>query len=288
MPTSYAVIHSATFMAFSHLIAIFVPSLFAEEKHPNAHLDNLIGEFIKNEIPHKYTDDKKWNKQIRQYDGIQIRREGWKLETKRKWKLVNHGTWNKYSIGLVDPDKKFAVNLLKVQRTQSGEIGFEIQIVGQIWFTARQSKWVRNVQIYSVSAEGSASVSLKIKCQMDIKADWRNLPPDLILKLRVMKTQIELEEFRINRVSKISGELAQQVTKATRSWLEERKIKEQTRLTAKLNEQISKHQDKFRLSAKTLKGDQFVDKFLPHINKPIRDSIKNLDSNTITPSKKTK
>lgn len=248
-------------------------ALFAEDTHNGIQFDRMLTDFVRSQIPSEYTDDKKWNKQVRQYDGIRFRREGWKLETKRKWKMVNHGTWQKYSIGLADPSKSFDVKLLNVKKSPRGTVEFEILFRAHVWLKARQSKWVRDIQIYSLSAEGEAKTELRVHCELALHADWKTLPPDLIFKPHVTKTQINVTDFKIHRVSKVGGEFAQQVTKATENWIAERKVKEEVKLVEKLNKQIAKKDGNLRLKIKDVTRNSFVDQFLPHIDQSIAKSI---------------
>ena len=248
-------------------------ALFAKDTHNGIQFDRILTDFVRSQIPSQYTDEKKWNKQVRQYDGIRLRREGWKLETKRKWKMVNHGTWQKFSIGLADPEKSFEVKLLNVKKSPGGKVDFEILFRAHVWLKARQSKWVRDVQIYSLSAEGEARTELKVSCELALQADWKSLPPDLIFKPRVTRTQIEVSDFKIHRVSKVGGEFAQQATKATKNWIAERKVKEEVRLVEKLNKQIAKNGSNLRINIKDLTRNSFVDQFLPHIDRSIAKSI---------------
>ena len=53
----------------------------------------LLTKLVLSNMPHQYADDKKWGHQEKRWDGVRIRREGLRVETKRRWKMVNHGTW---------------------------------------------------------------------------------------------------------------------------------------------------------------------------------------------------
>ena len=87
-------------------------------------LTNLIRE----NLPPAYEDNKKWGLQKAVWDGIDIWREGRHLETKRKKKLVNAGTWTKYRVEFVDPDKNMHIEFQQLQSLPDGRIAFSVSV----------------------------------------------------------------------------------------------------------------------------------------------------------------
>ena len=83
---------------------------------------------------------------------------------------------------------------------------------------------------------------------MMITMDFAKFPPDLIFSPTVTNANIEVDEFRIDRVSKAGGEFAQQTTKHVRNLLDEKVDEKEKKLVEKLNKQLAKKKDKLRLS----------------------------------------
>ena len=185
-------------------------------------LDQLVTHLVLENMPHSYTRNKDWGKQEQRWDGIEWRREGWKIETKRKKKLVNHGTWRKYSAELLDPANQFSVEVKNIRQTENKQLAFEIAFDSWLRLHARQSKWLKGVQLYSFSAEGKAKVRLRLSVEMDILLDPSRLPPDIVFRPAVSQANLQVDEFRIDRVSKLGGEFAQQVTRARASRIGQR------------------------------------------------------------------
>lgn len=209
----------------------------------------LTGIVLKN-IPHQYSSDKKWGNQEKRWDGISFRRDrpGSRLETKRRYKMVNHGTWRKYSAELVDPQQQFSVELSDVKRGKDGQTQFWVNIGANLDLGARQSKWVKGVQLYSFSAEGFAKVRLSVLCDLDIGLDFSKFPPDLVLQPIVHDAKIQVDEFRLSRVSKAGGEIAQQIARRARRELDEKISEKERKLVKKLNEEIEENRDDLRIS----------------------------------------
>ena len=213
-------------------------------------LNQVLTNIALSNMPHQYTSDKKWGNQEKRWDGISFRRDrpGSRLETKRRYKMVNHGTWRKYSAQLVDPKQQFSVELSDVKRGDNGQTRFWLNVGADLNLDARQSKWVKGVQLYSFSAEGFAKVRLRVQCDLDIGIDFAKFPPDLILQPVVHDAKIEVEEFRLNRVSKAGGEIAQQIARRARRELDEKIAEKERKLVKKLNEEIDENRDELRIS----------------------------------------
>ncbi len=64
---------------------------------------------VHDNLPPTYEDDRKWGQQKEVWDGVKLWRENGRFETKRRTKLVNAGTWTRYSIAVVDPEKNLHV-----------------------------------------------------------------------------------------------------------------------------------------------------------------------------------
>ena len=172
-----------------------------------------------------------------------------RLHTKRRKKLVNHGTWDRYEVSLVDPENSFSVQLNNFQEDETDRVTFNVVITAKVNVAARQAKWVKGLQLYSISADGSAEVQLTIAASLGSRMDVSKFPPDLIFDPHIEDAKIELENFRIDRVSKAGGEFAQQITRLVRKKIDQKIAKKEDKLVQKLNAKIEKSRDRFTLSA---------------------------------------
>ena len=225
-------------------------------------IDQLLTRLVLENIPHEFEDTKDWGRQVERWDGVKFQREGLKIETKRRKKLVNDGTWTRYSVQLRDPKEKFSIQIKNMRESTENKFTLEIHFVSELSLTARHSKWLRGVQLFTVSAEGFASLLLVVFVDLEIKPVSLKIPPDFVVSPVVRKADIVLDEFRIDRIAKIGGEVSQQITKAIRSELEEKIEKKEPKLVLRMNKEIDKNRDDLRISiadsmhAKWLKATQ--------------------------------
>lgn len=211
-------------------------------------LNQWITALALNSMPHTFTEDKDWGGTAERWDGISIRRDGLRLKTNRKKKTVKHGTWKKYSAQLRDPKNGFQIAIKQLRELPGDKVGFQIHCVADILVEGRQSKWMKGIQLYSLSADGHAKVSLAVDIELAIATDPKSFPPDLLFQPVVTKADLELIEFRVDHVGKVGGEIAQQVTRAVRNMLAEKIEDKELDLVAKLNKKINDKKDRLRVS----------------------------------------
>lgn len=223
-------------------------------------IDRILTQLALDAIPHSYTDDKKWGKQEERWDGIKWKRDGLRISTKRRKKMVNHGTWRKYSTEFINPKEEFSVQVKDLHKLDNGKTGFNLHFTAHLKLSARQSKWVKGVQLYSLSAEGHTKIRLAVACELGITMDITKFPPDLIFQPKAIDADVVVDEFRIDRISKAGGEFAQQMTRAVRKQLDEKIAEKEVKLVEKINKQLTKKKDKLRLSISDAVSSKFATK----------------------------
>lgn len=198
-------------------------------------LNQQVRHLVLNALPERYVDDKKWN----QSQEIKT------LIPRDKPLIMKHGTWQKYEIVPVDPNTNIDVRISEIRSGAPGKIQFTLELDSLLDLDARQAKWVRGVQLYSFNVAATAKTTLALQCEVEIKLDFSR-SAELVVSPRIENSQLTIHEFRVHRVSKIGGELAQQVTRATRDWLDSHTEKNNQKITDAINKQIVKKQEKLR------------------------------------------
>lgn len=229
-------------------------------------VDALITQIVLKNIPHQFNEDKDWGAQEERWNGVDIQRDGLKIRTHRKKKMVNHGTWKKYEVSLLNPQQQFAISVKNMREAQEGKMEFEVHVAANLKIDGRQSKWVKGVQLYNVSVDGKAKVNLTATIELRSLMDVTKFPPDLVFRPQAKSVDIELSEFRIDRISKVGGEVAQLVARLARRAIEGRLEKEETKTLKKLNAEFEKNEDKLKLSlhkAISTKWSAVAKKFMP-------------------------
>lgn len=215
-------------------------------------MESLVNDLAKQFIPHKYEKNKDWGMQAERWDGLHVQLKGLRLKTKRRKKMVNHGTWKMYSAELTDPKNGLQFKLNSIKKDASGNAKIDLSVTADLKLFGRVAEWVKGVQLFSVSADATANITLNVKTTVGAKLDFSHLPPDFLLEPKVDSAKLFVNEFRVLRVSKAGGEIAQQVGRGARKILDGKIEEQEIKLVAKMNKSIAKKKDELRLSVKEL------------------------------------
>jgi hypothetical protein len=211
-------------------------------------LHQLVTDLARAFIPEKYEDNRKWGKTKEVFDGLHVRREGWNIKTHRRKKEVNHGTWTRYDVRLLDPDKRFRIRLQDLRSLPDGRTAVDIHCDARLRSFGRLSEWQYGVQLISLSAEADADVRLVMQCTFRVNVDLSHLPPEVVVDVKVDEADVTIRRFRMRRISQLSGPLVKQLSHEVREVLEDAIAKRQDKMVEKINKQIEKNEEKLRLS----------------------------------------
>lgn len=246
------------------------PSLPTDDEPGNVDagekIDALITKMVLKNIPHEFKEDKDWGGQEPRWNGVSVRRDGLKIRTHRKKKMVNHGTWKKYDVKLLNPQEQFSISVKNMREAEDGKMAFDVHLAANLKIDGRQSKWVKGVQLYNVSIDGKTKVNLKTTIELRTLMDVTKFPPDVVFRPEAKAVEISVQDFRIDRISKVGGEVSQQVARIARSAIENRLETEEAKTVKKLNAEFSKNADKLKLSlhdAMSNKWSAAAKKFMP-------------------------
>jgi hypothetical protein len=203
---------------------------------------------VRDNLPPTYEDDRKWGKQNEVWDGIDVWREGGKIETKRKKKLVNAGTWTRYSISFVDPANQLHILFDRLEVLPDGRIAFAVTIDCALDIFGRLSQWVRDVQLVSISANADARCRMTLDGTVAFRVNMLAIPPDISIKPHVDHAHVDLTYYRVRRVSQVGGDFAEFLGNGLRRVVDEKLADMNSKLVDKLNQQLDKQSPRFQFS----------------------------------------
>lgn len=203
---------------------------------------------VRENLPETYENDKKWNQQKEVWDGVDFSRDGLKIKTKRKHKLVNHGTWTRYRLQIVDPDNRLDIQFHTLQLREDGKIAFDVSVEMLLDVFGRMSQWVRDVQLISLSANADAVCKLSVQGTVAFQLNPLRVPPDIMIKPNVDAARVDIAYFRVRRISQLGGPAAAQLGNGLRAVLESKLEESNEKLPEKMNRQLAKHSDRMVFS----------------------------------------
>jgi hypothetical protein len=242
-------------------LPLFPPRLGAEESStasetftPPEEFQELVTSIVREQLPDKYEKTKNWGQTKQVWAGVKLERDGLRLETRRRYREVNDGPWQKYRIDLLQPEKHFHVALANIRQTEN-KVLCDIAVEAKLHAFGRHSQWERGVQLFSVSADASTRVRLKAALEVTTRIDATKVPPDLLFSPRVTSADLAILDFRLERVSDLHGPLVKSLSSTVREILEDKLAEKREKLVEKLNRSLARREEKFRLSLADAYGD---------------------------------
>lgn len=222
-------------------------------------LSEFVTGVVRTHLPENYEKRKNWDNTTAVFDHLEVERKGLKIETRRKYKQANHGTWTMYRITFPKPEE-LQVRITNIRQLEDGRAGFDVEFSTPLDLFGRLSEWQRGIQLISLSADCSARVHLQATCATRVKLERNGkLIPDVQLEPEVISAKLEMTEFRLHRLSQLHGPLAKHLGTEAREIIEDELASRNAELPAKLNKQLAKQHDKLRLSLTDLANSKFGD-----------------------------
>ena len=215
---------------------------------PDAAFQGWVTDLVREHIPHEYEKRKNWGHTEKVLDGIFIQLEDGKLKTHRNFRDANDGRWQMYRLRLKNPDEKFQIRIEKMQELSDGRVAMELLVTTRLEVFGRRSLWQRGVQVYSISAEADATVSLSAQAEVAMRLDPTRLPPDVYIKPKIVTAKLQIQDFRLRRVSDFDGPVVRSLSASVQGILKEKLEEQNEELPAKLNKQIIEQEKNLKLS----------------------------------------
>lgn len=234
-------------MAVAQPMADHVPALASVPGTSVQELERFVVQLAKLAIPEKYENTKHWGGQKTVPSGLKLTRDSGDLKLRTRRKKVNHGSWYFYRVTLDDP-QQLTLRLDDIQAQDEGLFTFSIFAEAPVHTFARHAQWQWGAQLWSIHGEVDSRVRVQADCSVEVQLNPTKLPPDVILKPRVEDVEIELLTFEVRRVSQIGNDITKPLSKTVRELIESELRQRRDELPAKINRQLAKKQDKFRIS----------------------------------------
>jgi len=209
-------------------------------------------DWVRQTLPESYHGDKDWGQQTRVYAGIQFTKHDGMLSTKRRWKELSHGRWVRYDIHLRDPSAadRLSIRILNAKVSEDRRIHFSTQIDTHVDFTVQQERWNLGTKLFSISIKGDASLRMIVDGDVGFAFDLTRVPPDVLADPHIAATQLSLVSLRVDRISKIGGDVAEAVGDLAERIIQDEYLpSQQAKITDRLNRQIDRRRDRLRFGA---------------------------------------
>ena len=252
--------------SWAFLLLASLPAVAADQPAagftPSESFQAWITDLVRDQLPEDYEKSKNWGHTKRVFGGWDLERDGLKVETRRKWINVNDGTWTRYKITPLNPDKHLEVRVEKIEPLEGNKVRLDLSASAKLRVFGRLSQWERGVQLVSLSAEADTVVRVQGIVEVALKLDPTKLPPDVYLEPKVITADITISQFDLRRVGQLDGPLVRSLSDETRDVVEAELKERRKKLVESLNKKLAKKQDKLKFSFSELVKSEWG-KFVP-------------------------
>jgi len=200
-------------------------------------------------LPESFEDDDDWGNTKRVQSGLNVKMDGLKVHTSRRWKDVRHGTWRRVTAVLVNPEEVFQLEISLLPRKSEGAPRYRVRAAIRLNVTGQQQQWNLGLKLYSISAVAEADLTFVA----DI--EFRNLlvKTDEGGKLRVLPqvetANVRMTGFRLRRISHAKGGGVRLFGESIQAIVGHRVRKESEKLAGKINRKVEKKPERFEIPA---------------------------------------
>jgi hypothetical protein len=212
----------------------------------------IVSRLVAEAIPREYERTKDWGRTKRITTGIRSSGNFFDFDIHRRKTEVNHGIWKHYRATLVEPEKNLLVRMDNLRSLEAGRIALTLFVTTRLHGWGRAKVYDRGIHFVSLEAEADAKVRLWLDVEIALETAPASFLSGIAVRPQVTSARMTLDEFRLTRISDLSGPLVHELGDGLRHLIEDEL--NGPRLAAKLNRSIEKRRDRLVFTPDTLLG----------------------------------
>ena len=169
----------------------------------------------------------------------------------------NQGKWWKVRVTAPNLANSLVFDLRDVQTPEQGRMLFTAFVSFDANVDYDRAKWDNGVRLYSTRVRARMRVKMTLHCEATSKVEKKSGPlPDVVFRLRVVKADCDFDNFVVEHVAGVGGELARLLGDAARTGANQWHPSFEKHLLEKANAAIEKAADtkEVRLGLSSLFG----------------------------------
>lgn len=206
---------------------------------PNAFLSGVARWITLENIPSTYSDERKWGGQKAFTQGVKFRGSFKNFKIERDKKPVNHGSWKRYHVKVVDPRNDVQVSVESIE-VLGDKIKTRLNVTIQATAEAELQEWNRGVRLMGVSAVADATIQMKLDAETQVRWNTLGLLVSGELQPQVTAADLTLLHFELQRVGKANGQLIEKLGHELKDEVAEKVENYEPKLVEKANKALDK------------------------------------------------
>jgi hypothetical protein len=184
-------------------------------------LSQALRDFLIANFPDPLLEEQKdWGRTIRVPNGIKWKGKGLHVRPEITHTDKNQGTWRTLRVMAVNLPQNLVTDIRDVRKVDQGGVQLGVYVSFAARVEATQQKWEAGIKLYDGSLRARFRVKLVLLCEVTSRLE-ANAPllPDVILRLRVRKADLQYDHFVTEHVAGFGGEAARLLGEAIRKSL---------------------------------------------------------------------
>jgi hypothetical protein len=191
-----------------------------------------------------YEHSNNWGHTSMVPDQVKWRRKGLRVRAEVYRHPRNDGTWRKVKLSTRNPAQSLVVDLRDWKYPDADHMAFTAALALDAGVDFEQQLWESGIRIYSASVRARMRVYLTLGCEVLLKVEKsKNLLPDLVFRLRVVKSDLKYDQLVVEHIAGIGGSGAKVIGEALQSHIRQWRPSLERDLLAKANAAIVKAAD---------------------------------------------
>jgi hypothetical protein len=154
--------------------------------------------------------------------GIEWRGQGLNVHPEVQRSHKNDGTWQKIRVTADRPAETLVLDLRNPQFPELGRMTFDLFLCFDAHVDYTRQEWDKGHKLYDGSLRGRLRVRANLSCEVTTRLEpGGGLLPDAVFRLRLTKTDVGYDNFVVEHVAGVGGELAKVIGDAFRGGLKE-------------------------------------------------------------------
>lgn len=230
-----------------------------EDKPPTrpdySSLAKLIHAAVIPKLPKEIEDRSHWGQTIPDPGNLRLPRlPRTRLKVGDKEELA-HGQWVRTRLWLDDPAKDVQIEVRDLRKTDPKTVQLQVAATVRGHGERERRQYEKGLLLFGLPVQADAVVVLVLDFDVALSLNTDKFPPEVIVEPKVTRTELELKEFEVRKVGKITvGEKGRELGNELKGVLQEQLKKLEPALKEKANEAIARSlkEGKGTISAETL------------------------------------
>jgi hypothetical protein len=141
-------------------------------------------------------------------------------ETKPNWghqkKAKNQGTWRKTLVTPINPTESLKLVIREIQSPEPGRLTFSISLEMDSRAEHQRQTWEAGLKVFDATVRARFRIKARLECEAVTRIETNAfLLPDAVFRLRVTKSDLQLENIVVEHIAGLGGDAAKLLGDAT-------------------------------------------------------------------------